>query len=107
MPYFTPKNNAFDGNLDVLYKGIFPNCQTLERRRSLSQSVVVITPPLPRDGGTARTVIQVHAVNLIELGLGKDGSPFRNSHEWLVAPPPARRTAIGGYPRVAFYDMLG
>ena len=30
--------------------------------------VVVITPPLPRDGGTARTAIQVHAVNLIELG---------------------------------------
>ena len=25
--------------------------------------VVVITPPLPRDGGTARTAIQVHAVN--------------------------------------------
>ena len=43
--------------------------------------VVVITPPLPRDGGTARTTIQIHAVNLIELGLGKDGSPFRTSHE--------------------------
>ena len=25
----------------------------------------------------------------------------------LVAPPPTRRTAIGGYPKVAFYDMLG
>ena len=32
--------------------------------------VVVITPPLPRDGGTVRTVFQVHAVNLIEIGLG-------------------------------------
>ena len=31
---------------------------------------VVITPPLPRDGGTARTTIQVHAVNLIEIRLG-------------------------------------
>ena len=29
--------------------------------------VVVITPLLPQDGGTARTAIQVHAVNLIEL----------------------------------------
>ena len=26
---------------------------------------------------------------------------------WLVVPPPTRRTAIGGYPRVASYDMLG
>ena len=24
----------------------------------------------------------------------------------LVAPPPTRRTAIGGYPKVASYDML-
>ena len=43
--------------------------------------VVVITPPLPRDGGTARTAIQVHAVNLIEIRLGEDGSPFRTSYE--------------------------
>ena len=43
--------------------------------------VVVIKPPLPQDGGTARTAIQVHAVNLIEIGWGKDGSPFRTSHE--------------------------
>ena len=33
--------------------------------------VVVITPPLPRDGGTARTAIRVHAVNLIETRLGE------------------------------------
>ena len=32
--------------------------------------VVVITPPLPRDGGTARTAIQVHAVHLIKFRLG-------------------------------------
>ena len=25
----------------------------------------------------------------------------------LVAPPPTRGTAIGGYPKVASYDMLG
>ena len=30
--------------------------------------IVVFTPPLPRDGGTARTAIHVHVVNLIELG---------------------------------------
>ena len=30
--------------------------------------VVVITRPLLRDGGTARTAIQIHLVNLIELG---------------------------------------
>ena len=37
------------------------------------------TPPLPWDGGIARTAIQVHAINLIELGQGKSGSPFRTS----------------------------
>ena len=37
------------------------------------------TPPLPWDGGMARTAIQVHAINLIELGQGKSGSPFRTS----------------------------
>ena len=30
--------------------------------------VVVVTPPLPRDGGTARPAIHVYAVSLIELG---------------------------------------
>ena len=42
--------------------------------------VVVIAHPLPRDGGTTRTAIQVHTVNLIELGYGKGGSPFRINH---------------------------
>ena len=31
--------------------------------------LVVITPPLPQDRGTARTAIQGHAVNLIEIRL--------------------------------------
>ena len=75
--------------------------------RNLFPVVVVVTPPLPRDGSTARTTIQAHAVNLIELGLGKGGSPFRTSREWLIAPPPTRQTTIVGYPRVASYDMLG
>ena len=30
--------------------------------------IAVITPPLPRDGDTARMAIQVNAVNLIEIG---------------------------------------
>ena len=40
--------------------------------------VVVITPPLPRDGGTARTAIQIHAVNLVEIRLGKSWQPISN-----------------------------
>ena len=40
--------------------------------------VVVITPPLPRDGGTAQTAIQVHAANLIEIKLGKRWQPILN-----------------------------
>ena len=40
--------------------------------------VVVITPLLPRDGGTARTAIQVYAVNLIELRLGERWQPISN-----------------------------
>ena len=37
--------------------------------------VVVITPPLLRDGGTARTAIQVHAVNLIDIRLRERWQP--------------------------------
>ena len=33
--------------------------------------------------------------------------PVVDANCQLVAPPPTRRTAIGGYPEVAFYDMLG
>ena len=40
--------------------------------------VVVITPPLPRDGGTARTAIQVHTVNLIAIKLGDRWQPISN-----------------------------
>ena len=38
--------------------------------------VVVITPSLPRDGGTARTAIQVRAVNLIKIRLGERWQPL-------------------------------
>ena len=40
--------------------------------------VAVITPPLPRDGGTAQTAIQVHAVNLIEIRRGERWQPISN-----------------------------
>ena len=40
--------------------------------------VVVITLLLLRDGGTARTAIQVHAVNLIEIWLGERWQPISN-----------------------------
>ena len=46
--------------------------------------VAVITLPLPRDGGTARTAIQVHAVNLIEIRLGEDSNPFRTRRAAIV-----------------------
>ena len=35
-------------------------------------------PPFPRDGGTARTEIQVHAVDLIEIRLGERWQPISN-----------------------------
>ena len=40
--------------------------------------IVVITPPLPWDGDMARTAIQVHAVNLIEIGLEERRQPISN-----------------------------
>ena len=40
--------------------------------------VVIIIPCLPRDGGSARTAIQVHAVNLIEILLGERWQPTSN-----------------------------
>ena len=38
----------------------------------------MITPPLPRDAGTVRTAVQVHAVNLIEIRLGETWQPISN-----------------------------
>ena len=41
--------------------------------------VIVITPPpLPRDGGTAQTAIQVNAVNLIDIRPGERWQPISN-----------------------------
>ena len=48
--------------------------------------VVVITPPLRRDEGTARTAIQVHAVNLIEVRLGERWQLISNQ-SWVTGSP--------------------
>ena len=40
--------------------------------------VVVITPHPPRDGGTAQTPIQVHAINLIKIRLKERWQPISN-----------------------------
>ena len=56
------------------------------------------------------TIFKIHAANLNELSKGKSGGPFRTSHECRLligSLPPLRRTAIGGYTKVASYDMLG
>ena len=58
----------------------------------------------------ARTAIQVHAINQIKQAKRKVAAHFEsvvNASYRLVAPPPTRRTHIGGYPKVASYDMLG
>ena len=48
------------------------------RPKGMQDSVVVVvtTPPLPQDEGTARTVIQVYAVNLIEIRLEERWQPI-------------------------------
>ena len=51
-----------------IFEGNFGNCGRILESFCSIFVVVVITPPLPRDRGTARTAIQVHNVNLIELG---------------------------------------
>ena len=42
--------------------------------------------PLPGDGGTSQTVIQVHAVNLIEIRLGERWKPILNQ-SWVTGSP--------------------
>ena len=62
---------------------VSPSCQRRHTSRRLWEAdvvvaVVVVTSPLPRDGGTARTEIQVHAVNLINIRLGERWQPILN-----------------------------
>ena len=60
------------------YDCIVSTLTTCDCRNVVVVFVVVITPPLPQDGGTARTAIQVHAVNRIEIRLGKRWQPILN-----------------------------
>ena len=55
-------------------------CLLFQLKNTVSNScvVAVITPPLPRDEGTAQTAIQVHAVNLIEIRLGERWQSISN-----------------------------
>ena len=45
-----------------------------------------LPPPLPQNGGTGWTVIQVHAVNLIEIRLGERWQPISNQ-SWVTGSP--------------------
>ena len=57
------------------FRGVKRTCVRTDRMLVV---VVVITPPLPRDGATARTAIQVYAVNLIEIRLEERWQPISN-----------------------------
>ena len=52
--------------------------KVLHENSALLVRLFVVTPSLPRNGGTARTEIQVHAVNLIEIRLGERWQPISN-----------------------------
>ena len=71
--------------------------------------VVVVGLPLLFLGMEVWCKQQYRFVPSTELGQGKVAACFKpvvHANCPLVAPPP-RRTAIGGYPKVASYDMLG
>ena len=79
-------------------------------KKKKAKSCCWFTPPLPWDGGIARTAIQVHAINLIELGRGKSGSPFRTSRGCKLptgSPTTNKEDCHWWVPKVASYDMLG
>ena len=71
LPYY------FDRHLKLVLGFSEYELQNADRLLSahLARVVVVITPLLPKDGGTARTEIQVHVVNLIEIKLGERWQP--------------------------------
>ena len=52
---------------DIIY--LLPHSTNTSIYQGRRYHVVVINPPLPRDGSTAQTAIHVHAVNLIEIRL--------------------------------------
>ena len=56
--------------LDVMFQAGFI-LLSAQQLHQIFVVVVVITPSLPVDGGTARTAIQVHALNLIKTRLAE------------------------------------
>ena len=59
------------------------NCSSGSREKKWHQEsfvvcLFVVTPPLPRDEGTAQMAVQVHAVNLIEIRLRERWQPISN-----------------------------
>ena len=70
---FTTKEDRLNGfTLLYVHRDLIINFEhVIDEFSSKNVVVVVITPPLPRDGGTAPTAMQVHAVNLIEIRLGE------------------------------------
>ena len=61
----------------VYYSSVEANCSVV---------VIAIIPPLPTNGGTARTAIQIRVVNLIEIRLGKRWQPISNQSCVTVSP---------------------
>ena len=55
----------------------------------------------------ARTAIQAQANNVARVKVAAHFESVVNAKFRLVARPPTRRTAIGGCPKSASYDMLG
>ena len=62
----------------MLKQIIKPKCSSAVYTLVAFSVVVVITPSLPRDGGTARTAIQVYVVNLTKIRLGERWQPISN-----------------------------
>ena len=77
-------------------------------------SLLLLWTPLFFSGMEARheTIFQINASNLIKLGKGKIGGPFRTSHECklLTGSPTTNKPHCHwwvAYPRAASYGMLG
>ena len=60
------------------------------RCHSIDCCLFVVTPPLLRNGGTAWTAIQVHAVNLIEIRLRERWQPVLNQ-SWVTGSPTSNK----------------
>ena len=80
----TVETRGSDTTDHVNETSIKDNCQ-------LQLHLFVVTSPLPRDGDTVLTAIQVHAVNLIEIRLGERWQSISNQS--LVTGSPTANTS--------------